>query len=261
MAKAKRTHPLVQVIERFLAPGTFISYGRSWDFVRDLEKVKNQIDALVKAGDARQAVELYELFLAGCYDKANELDDSGGNLGMFFQELFISWIVARQRAGCNPEETVRSVLRWLDSDEYGFCYDIEGMVAKALDGQGLGIISSGGSHLLAEVGPFSSPITRLKQYKAPVAENLTPKEKMARKLRTPQGRATYAKRKGMVEPIFGQIKPARGFRQFLLRGQAKMRGEWSLICLTHNLRKLFAKGFEAIARTVNQAAMEVAGAC
>ncbi|MGH9668559.1 MAG: IS1182 family transposase [Terriglobales bacterium] len=73
----------------------------------------------------------------------------------------------------------------------------------------------------------------------PVPEGLTPKERMARKLRTQRGRATYAKRKGMVEPVFGQIKQARGFRQFLLRGLEKMRGEWRLICMTHNLRKLF----------------------
>jgi transposase len=83
------------------------------------------------------------------------------------------------------------------------------------------------------------------------AENLTPKERMARKLRTEQGRETYAKRKGMIEPIFGQIKQVRGFRQFLLRGLEKMRGEWRLICLTHNLKKLFRKGFAGITRTAN----------
>ena len=62
---------------------------------------------------------------------------------------------------------------------------------------------------------------------------------MARKLRTEKGRKTYAKRKGRVEPVFGQIKQGRGFRQFLLRGLAKMRREWGLICLTHNLNILF----------------------
>ncbi len=62
---------------------------------------------------------------------------------------------------------------------------------------------------------------------------------MVRKLRTKKGRETYAKRKGMIEPIFGQIKQARGFRQFLMRGMKKMRGEWSLVCMTHNLLKLF----------------------
>jgi len=80
---------------------------------------------------------------------------------------------------------------------------------------------------------------------------MTPKERMARKLRTKHGRQTYAKRKGMIEPIFGQIKQARGFRQFLLRGLAKMRGEWLLICLTHNLKKLFRRGFAGITRTGN----------
>ena len=82
---------------------------------------------------------------------------------------------------------------------------------------------------------------------APLPEDLTPKERMGRKLRTKHGRETYAKRKGMIEPIFGQIKQVRGFRQFLLRGLEKMRGEWNLICLTHNLKKLFGSGRWAIA--------------
>ena len=68
---------------------------------------------------------------------------------------------------------------------------------------------------------------------------LTAKEKMARKLRTKKGRETYSKRKGIVEPVFGQIKKVRGFVQFMLRGLEKMRGEWSLVCLTHNILKLF----------------------
>ena len=68
---------------------------------------------------------------------------------------------------------------------------------------------------------------------------LTPKQSMARKLRTKRGRETYSKRKWMVEPVFGQIKACRGFRQFLLRGLQQMQGEWSLLCLTHNLLKLF----------------------
>ena len=73
-------------------------------------------------------------------------------------------------------------------------------------------------------------------------QNLTPKEKMARKLRTKQGRAEYARRKAIVEPPFGQIKHCRGFRQFLLRGLEQMRGEWKLVCLTHNLLKVFRHG-------------------
>lgn len=65
------------------------------------------------------------------------------------------------------------------------------------------------------------------------------KEAMTAKLRTPEGRAFYARRKAIVEPVFGQIKGARGFRRVLLRGLAKVRGEWRLVCLTHNLLKIW----------------------
>ena len=68
--------------------------------------------------------------------------------------------------------------------------------------------------------------------------NLTIKQRMARKLATKQGAAVYARRKVIPEPVFGQIKEARGFRRFLLRSLAKVRAEWSLVALTHNLLKL-----------------------
>jgi transposase len=64
-------------------------------------------------------------------------------------------------------------------------------------------------------------------------------EAMREKLQTAVGRAVYARRKTIPEPVFGQIKQARGFRRFWLRGLGKVRGEWALICLTHNLLKLF----------------------
>jgi transposase len=67
----------------------------------------------------------------------------------------------------------------------------------------------------------------------------TAKERMAAKVQSPAGRALYARRKVIVEPVFGQIKEARGFRRFLLRGLAKIRGEWCLVCLTHNLLKVW----------------------
>jgi transposase len=65
------------------------------------------------------------------------------------------------------------------------------------------------------------------------------KEKMQHKLRTAAGKALYAARKQIVEPVFGQIKFARGIRQFLLRGLEKVSAEWQLICLTHNLLKIW----------------------
>ena len=75
-----------------------------------------------------------------------------------------------------------------------------------------------------------------------VAEGASVKEQMAQKLRTVKGRATYAKRKQIVEPVFGQIKEARGIRRFLLRGLEQVQAEWKLICATHNLLKLWRRG-------------------
>jgi hypothetical protein len=64
-------------------------------------------------------------------------------------------------------------------------------------------------------------------------------ERMRRTVRTKRGRRLYAQRKAIVEPVFGQIKQGRGFRQCLLRGLRKVRGEWALICTTHNVLKLW----------------------
>ena len=72
-----------------------------------------------------------------------------------------------------------------------------------------------------------------------IPKSLTPKQRMARTLRTKKGRETYKKRKGQVEPVFGQIKQAGGFRQFSMRGLQKMKAEWQLVCLTHNLLKIW----------------------
>jgi transposase len=68
-------------------------------------------------------------------------------------------------------------------------------------------------------------------------------EKMKQKLKTDAGRNLYKMRKAIVEPVFGQIKAARGIRSFLLRGFAKAGAEWKLICATHNLLKLFRSGY------------------
>jgi transposase len=67
------------------------------------------------------------------------------------------------------------------------------------------------------------------------------KEKMQAKLRTATGKALYAARKQIVEPVFGMIKSARGIRKFLFRGLEKVSAEWQLICLTHNLLKIWRR--------------------
>ena len=75
-----------------------------------------------------------------------------------------------------------------------------------------------------------------------IPKGLSARDRMRRKLRTKRGRERYALRMETVEPVFGQIKQGRGFRQFLLRGLAKVNREWLLICAGHNLLKLFRFG-------------------
>jgi transposase len=75
--------------------------------------------------------------------------------------------------------------------------------------------------------------------RGPLPKTATIVDRMSRKLHTKAGAAVYAARKGIVEPVIGQIKQARGFRQFLLRGFEKVQGEWSLVCTTHNILKLY----------------------
>jgi len=75
------------------------------------------------------------------------------------------------------------------------------------------------------------------------APGTSPREKMKQKLASAAGRDIYRMRKAIVEPVFGQIKEWRRFSRFSLRGESKVRAEWKLICLTHNLLKLFRSGW------------------
>jgi transposase len=68
----------------------------------------------------------------------------------------------------------------------------------------------------------------------------TPLEAMAHRLQTPAGKKLYALRKQTPEPVFGIIKSVLGFRQFLLRGLNQVRGEWSLVTMTWNIKRMFA---------------------
>jgi len=94
------------------------------------------------------------------------------------------------------------------------------------------------------VDPFIAPERRKHSDPLPPAprgrppKDLSAKERMARKLLTLRGRATYAWRQILPEPVFGQIKHARAFRQFLRRGLQRVQEDWAMICTVHNLLKL-----------------------
>jgi tetratricopeptide (TPR) repeat protein len=132
----RTTDSLMSAIEQAVDLGRFVHYRESWEFVSDLEDVKRRLDELVSQGESQRAVPLYEVFLAGCYEKADEIDDSDGALGDFYGHLFCSWILARQKAGLPAQETVDLILRCMKNDNYGFCFGIEKDVTLALNREG-----------------------------------------------------------------------------------------------------------------------------
>lgn len=94
---------------------------------------------------------------------------------------------------------------------------------------------------LVKLGTVSLDGTKIKA-NASLPDGLSPTELMERKLLTERGRAMYKIRGRTVEPVFGQIKDVRGFDPFMQRGIEACRGEWSLICATHNLLNLWRSG-------------------
>ena len=84
--------------------------------------------------------------------------------------------------------------------------------------------------LREEVARFTEP--------PPLATDATPTESMRHRLKTKEGRALYAQRKCTVEPVIGIIKSVLGFRQFLLRGLDNVKGEWDLVALAWNLKRM-----------------------
>ena len=111
-------------IELALNPGAFIPDRACFSFVSDLDEVAARIAKLI-ASDPSRAVSLYEAFLAACYLKIEELDDSSGSFGQFVDALYCTWLKARQSESADPDETAARLLEWMDKDEYGFCYHLE----------------------------------------------------------------------------------------------------------------------------------------
>ncbi|MBT3185841.1 MAG: hypothetical protein HN342_15095 [Nitrospina sp.] len=134
--KLTETEMIESAIENSLRPGDYIEDDFSWSFVSDLEKVKDIIENVVNKEPVR-AIDLIETFIAACYEKAEEIDDSSGSFGEFVEELFCSWVNARQKADFEAKETVDRLLVWMDNDDYGFTYHLERKVSRFLNKKGL----------------------------------------------------------------------------------------------------------------------------
>jgi hypothetical protein len=115
---------LEAAIEARLQPGRFIGSRSGGEFVAGLEGVAGQLAKLVHA-DPERAVALYETFLAGCYEKVEELDDSSGSFGTFVVTLYCGWIKARQAARADADATARWLLDHMERDPYGFASTLE----------------------------------------------------------------------------------------------------------------------------------------
>ena len=110
----------------------------------------------------------------------------------------------------------------------GYCSEqnLDYLVNKGIDG-----------YVATERKKHGRPVEKCKP--GPLPPNTSLVDRMKRKLQTKSGAEIYAARKSIVEPVFGQIKQGRGFRQFLLRGLEKVKAEWALVCLTHNILKMY----------------------
>ena len=88
--------------------------------------------------------------------------------------------------------------------------------------------------------PHHPPLSERFADAPPAPEDPTPVEAMTQRLKTPQGRDLYALRKQIPEPVFGIIKSVMGFRQFMLRGVDRVQGEWRLVTMAWNIKRMFA---------------------
>ena len=134
------------------------------------------------------------------------------------QQLVPMLLAVQDNVGQLPEKA---------SADTGF-FSEANLTAKALEGVAL--------YVPPERPPYTTP-GAVASAAVPAAGSV--REQMRHKLQTPEGQAIYKLRKAIVEPVFGQIKEGRGFRRFSFRGLVQVAAEWAIICLTHNLLKLF----------------------
>ncbi|MGI8745728.1 MAG: DUF6880 family protein [Bryobacteraceae bacterium] len=134
--KAKRRDPIELAMEDALQPGHYVAWNEGGYFVSGLRRIEEEIGKLAGC-DLSRAANLYEIFIAGCNEKAEEIDDSDGVFGMFPGCLFCGWIKARQAMEADRAETSRLLLAWMDDDSYGFCNDLAPQAVKVLDRPGL----------------------------------------------------------------------------------------------------------------------------
>lgn len=191
-----------------------------YNFTDPESRIMKGADGFVQAYNAQAAVEPGLQLIVGqtVTQAANDKE-----------QLLPMVEVIKQQSGQRPEEVLA---------DSGYCSE------KNLEG-----LESAGKAEQRIEGYIATERQKQDEYReacprGPLPKGATRVDRMRRKLKTKAGKAVYAARKAIVEPVFGQIKQARGFRQFLLRGIEKVRGEWALVCLTHNILKCYRLCYE-----------------
>lgn len=186
-----------------------------YNFTDPESRIMKGADGFVQAYNAQAAVEPdFQLIVGQAVTQAT--NDK--------EQLMPMVEVIQQQSGQRPDEILA---------DSGYCSEKNLEALESADQPEQQIIGYIATERVKH-GEYKEPCPR-----GPLPQGATRVDRMRRKLKTKVGKAVYAARKAIVEPVFGQIKQARGFRQFLLRGIKKVRREWSLVCLTHNILKLY----------------------
>ena len=174
------------------------------NFTDPESRIMKSKDGFVQAYNAQAAVDAGAQIIV-----AHELTQCGNDQGQLMPLIEAT----ENNLGRKPEQA---------SADSGYCSEanLEALEAHGIDGY---VAPGRAKHPTAANGKIGGPLT----------------QRMRKKIADGGFKTPYRLRKQVVEPVFGQIKQARGFRQFLLRGVEKVRAEWAMICTTHNLLKLF----------------------
>jgi len=180
------------------------------NFTDPESRIMKSKDGFVQAYNAQAAVDAGAQIIV-----AHELTQRGNDQGQLVPLIE----AIETNLGRKPEQA---------SADSGYCSEsnLEALEAHGVDGY---VAPGRAKHPTAANGKIGGPLT----------------QRMRKKIDDGGFETPYRLRKQVVEPVFGQIKQARGFRQFLLRGVEKVRAEWALICTTHNLLKLFTLAMAA----------------
>jgi transposase len=179
------------------------------NFTDSESRIMKGSDGFVQAFNAQAAVEQTHQLIVG-QAVTQEVNDK--------QQLKPMIEIIKDQSGQLPEQILADA---------GYCSEanLQYLQDKGLD-----------AYIATGRQKHDQPVESCKR--GPLPKDATIVDRMKRKLQTKSGKTVYAARKSIVEPVFGQIKQGRGFRQFLLRGIEKVKAEWALVCLTHNILKM-----------------------